>query len=90
MKKVLLSLILAIIFMSFVAEKFIVVKFREEQMNYHWQNLGTVKQIINASQLPHQQALFCLQAIDSLQRDIQLNAALDSTVTNPPLKLGKK
>ena len=90
MKKTVLAVAAAILLTSFVAEKFIVVKMKEEQMNYHWQNLGTVKQIINASQLPHQQALFCLQAIDSLQRDIQLNAALDSTVTNQPLKLGKK
>ena len=90
MKKTVLAVVAAVLLTSFVAEKFIVVKMKEEQMNYHWQNLGTVKQIINASQLPHQQALFCLQAIDSLQRDIQLNAALDSTVTNPPLKLGKK
>jgi len=78
MKK-LLVIIAALALVSFAAEKFIVVKFKEEQINYHWQNLGTIKQIINASQLPHQQAIFCLQAIDSLQKDIQASAVIDST-----------
>lgn len=87
------ALILAILFIvlaSFVAEKFIIVKFKEDQINYHWQNLQTVKQILSQSALPHNQVVFSIQAIDSLQKNIQESATLDSSVANPPLKLGKK
>lgn len=87
------AVILAILFItliSFVAEKFVIVKFKEDQINYHWQNLQTVKQILSQSALPHNQVVFSIQAIDSLQKNIQESATLDSTVTNPPLKLGKK
>jgi len=72
----------AIALMSFVSEKFIVIKFKEEQINYHWQNLNTVKQIISVSDVPHKQAVFVLQSIDSLQKDIQKTATLDSLTTN--------
>ena len=90
MKKTVLAVAAVILLMSFVAEKFIVVKMKEEQMNFHWQNLNTIKQVVNSSTMPHNQVVFILQSVDSLQKDIQNNAALDSTVTNPPLKLGKK
>lgn len=90
MKKTVLSVAALVLLMSFVAEKFIVVKMKEDQMNYHWQNLNTIKQVVNSSSMPHNQVVFILQSVDSLQKDIQNNAALDSTVTNPPLKLGKK
>jgi len=43
MKQVSLIL-LAILLLSFVAEKFIVVRMPEEKMNYHWQSLNGVKQ----------------------------------------------
>ena len=88
MKKTVLAVVLLMSFV--VAEKFIVVKMKEEQMNFHWQNLNTIKNVVNQSALPHNQVVFILQSVDSLQKDIQNNAALDSTVTNPPLKLGKK
>ena len=81
MKK-LLVILLAITLVSFAAEKFIVVKFKEEQINYHWQNLNTVKQVVNQSDLPHRQVVFITQSIDSLQKDIQSNVTIDS--------LGKK
>lgn len=80
MKKALL-IIGAISLMSFAAEKFIVLKFKEEQINYHWQNLNTVKQIISVSDVPHKQAVFVLQSIDSLQKDIQKTATIDSLTT---------
>jgi hypothetical protein len=81
MKK-LLVILLAVTLVSFAAEKFIVVKFKEEQINYHWQNLSTIKQIVNGSSLPHNQALFILQSVDSLQRDIQSTAVIDSLTTS--------
>ena len=90
MKKTVLAVVAAVLLMSFVAEKFIVVKMKEEQMNFHWQNLNTIKQVVNSSSMPHNQVVFILQSVDSLQKDIQSSATLDSTVTNPPLKLGKK
>jgi hypothetical protein len=80
MKK--LSIIIAaLVLVSFAAEKFIVVKFKEEQINYHWQNLQTIKQILSQSALPHNQVVFSIQAIDSLQKDIQANAVIDSTTS---------
>jgi hypothetical protein len=80
MKKNLLILaVVAVTLLSFVAEKFIVVKFKEDQINYHWQNLQAVKQVVNQSSLPHNQVLFILQSVDSLQKDIQANLTIDST-----------
>lgn len=77
MKKLML-IIVAICLLSFVAEKYVVVKFKEEQINYHWQNLNTIKQIVNGSDLPYKQAVFILNSIDSLQKDIQKSASIDS------------
>lgn len=85
MKK-LSTLFAAIIFLvatAFVAEKFIVVRMTEPQINYHWQNLNAIKQVVSGSNLPHQQAIFVLSSIDSLQKDIQSSAKLDSTASAP-------
>ena len=91
MKKTVLAILTALVLMSFVvAEKFIVVKFKEEQMNYHWQSLNQVKALVSQSDLPHRQVVYIVTSIDSLQKDIQATAVLDSTVSTPPLKLGKK
>ena len=79
MKKVLFA-IAAITLASFTVEKFVVIKFKEDQVNYHWQNLNTIKQVVNQSALPHNQAIFVLQSIDSLQKDIQSSASIDSTL----------
>ena len=78
MKK-LLVIIAALVLVSFAAEKFIVVKFKEEQINYHWQNLNAVKQVVSQSDLPHRQVVFIVASIDSLQKDIQASAVIDST-----------
>ena len=80
MKKTLL-IIAAIGLLSFATEKFIVVKFKEDQINYHWQNLNTVKEVVNQSAMPHNQVVFVLKSIDSLQKDIQKTATLDSLTT---------
>lgn len=81
MKKV-VFILGAITLLSFAAEKFIVVKFKEDQINYHWQNMQAIKQVVSGSNLPHQQALFILKSIDSLQVDIQKSAAIDTLTTN--------
>lgn len=78
MKK-LLVIIAALVLVSFAAEKFIVVKFKEDQINYHWQNLNAVKQVVSQSDLPHRQVVFIVASIDSLQKDIQASAVIDST-----------
>ena len=87
MKKVVSILVVVVLLMSFVAEKFVVVKFKEDQVNYHWQNLNAVKQVVNQSDLPHRQVIYIVTSLDSLQKDIQLNASIDSTeLTKPPVK----
>lgn len=90
MKKTVLSILAVILLMSFVAEKFIVVKMKEEQINYHWQSLNQVKALVSQSDLPHRQVVYIVTSIDSLQKDIQASATIDSTETTLPLKLGKK
>ena len=80
MKKT-LAFIAVLGLLSFTVEKFVTVKFSEEQINYHWQNLNTIKNVVNSSSLPHNQVVFIIQSVDSLQKDIQTNAKLDSTTT---------
>jgi hypothetical protein len=78
MKQVSLIL-LAILLLSFVAEKFVVIRFKEDQVNYHWQNLNAIQQVVNQSSLPHNQVVFIIQSVDSLKKDIQANVTIDST-----------
>ena len=78
-RKLLILAVVSVALLSFVAEKFIVVRMPEEKMNYHWQNLSGIKQIVGNSDLPHRQVVYIVQSIDSLQRDIQASASLDST-----------
>ena len=78
MKQVSLIL-LAILLLSFVAEKFVVIRFKEDQVNYHWQNLTAIQQVVNQSALPHNQVVFIIQSVDSLKKDIQANVTIDST-----------
>jgi len=78
MKQVSLIL-LAILLLSFVAEKFVVIRFKEDQVNYHWQNLNAIQQVVNQSSLPHNQVIFIIQSVDSLKKDIQANVTIDST-----------
>lgn len=65
---------------SFVADKFINVRFTEPQIDFHWKNLEAIKQVADQSQLPHQQVKFIVGAIDSLQKDMAKSAKVDSTV----------
>lgn len=79
MKKTVVAIAAVVLLASFVAEKFVVIKFKEDQVNYHWQNLNAIKQVLSQSALPHNQVVFSVQAIDSLQKDIQANVTIDST-----------
>jgi hypothetical protein len=72
MKKTLLILS-AILLSSFtynVIEKEFTIKFSETEINKHWQKLEAIKQIVNESNLPHQQVVFIDKSIDSLQMTI--------------------
>jgi hypothetical protein len=81
-KKLLVLSVVSVSLLSFVAEKFVIIKFKEEQVNYHWQNLNNTKQLINRSSLPHDQVVYIIGSIDSLQKDIPLNVTIDSTSTS--------
>ena len=63
---------------SFVADKYVSLKFTETQINFHWQNLNQIKAIIDQSNLPHNQVQYIIKSIDSLQHDIQLSVKQDS------------
>ena len=45
-------------------------KFSEAEINAHYQNLSAIKQIIERSNLPHQEVVFVQKSIDSLQGDL--------------------
>ena len=72
--------------LSFTVTKVVTVKFTEEQMNIHWQNLNNIKGIIDQSNLPHAQAKALIFAIDSLQTDINKSYKLDSIAPSPSSK----
>jgi len=77
--KLILVALVALILVSFVAEKFIVIRMPEDKMNYHWQNLQGIKQVVGNSDLPHRQVVYILQSIDSFQKDVQVSATLDTS-----------
>ena len=72
--------------LSFTIEKVVTIKFSEDQMNFHWQNLNNIKGVIDQSNLPHAQAKALIFAIDSLQADINKSYKLDSTMVASPVK----
>jgi hypothetical protein len=76
----------AVVLLSFTVTKVVTIKFTDEQMNFHWQNLNNIKGVIDQSNLPHAQAKALIFAIDSLQTDINKSYKLDSTVTAAPTK----
>jgi len=54
----------------FIAEKVFTLKFSEAALNNHFQNLSAIKNIVDKSNLPHQEVVFIVNSIDSLQKDI--------------------
>ena len=79
--------------MSFAAnEKYINVRFSDQQLNSHWKNLEAIKKIVDESNLPHAQVKFILKSIDSLERDIKKTARLDTTglAISPTKETGTK
>jgi hypothetical protein len=76
----------AVALLSFTVQKVVTIKFSEEQMNFHWQNLNNIKGVIDQSNLPHAQAKALIFAIDSLQADINKSYKLDSIMAATPAK----
>jgi len=79
--KYLLLLLLFICFVSFRVERIYRFSMRETQAQYHWQNLESVKYALDNSMMPHQQVKQLINAIDTLQRDLQEGLRID---TIPP------
>jgi hypothetical protein len=80
MKKIFLPIVtLALIFLcAFTSEKMYVFRFKETQINYHWQNLEAIKILMDQSSLPHIQVKQAVAAIDSLQKDMQRVMSIDT------------
>ena len=66
MKKTAIA-ILAVSLMAFGYQKSLTVSASEKEWNYHFQNLNTIQQIVDNSDLPHQQVKFINNSIDSLK-----------------------
>jgi hypothetical protein len=80
MKKIFIPIVtLALIFLcAFTSEKMYVFRFKETQINYHWQNLEAIKILMDQSSLPHIQVKQAVAAIDSLQKDMQRVMSIDT------------
>jgi hypothetical protein len=55
---------------AFTAEKVFTLKFSEVDINKHYQNLSLIRQIVDNSNLSHQDVVFVTKSIDSLQSEI--------------------
>lgn len=69
---------------AFVAEKTYTLKFSENEINKHYQKLSIIKQIVDNSNLAHQDVVFVSKSIDSLQAEIltQVRAQVEVPATN--------
>ena len=65
-----LSLLVIMVLTAFTADKVYTLKFSEETLNKHFNNLSTIKAVVEKSNLPHQEVLFVVSSIDSLQKAI--------------------
>ena len=55
---------------AFAAEKTFTLKFSETEINKHYQKLSVIRQIVDNSNLSHQEVVYVTKAIDSLQTEI--------------------
>jgi len=64
---------------AFTAEKTFTFKFSETEINKHYQKLSVIRQIVDNSNLSHQEVVYVTKAIDSLQADMvaQVKAQLE-------------
>ena len=65
---------------AFAAEKTFTLKFSETDINKHYQKLSVIRQIVDNSNLSHQEVVYVTKAIDSLQSEIltQVKAQLET------------
>jgi len=65
---------------AFTAEKTFTLKFSETDINKHYQKLSVIRQIVDNSNLSHQEVVYVTKAIDSLQADMvaQVKAQLET------------
>jgi predicted DNA-binding ArsR family transcriptional regulator len=77
MKKI-LGIVLLLGLVAFSTEKVYIFRFTEPQINFHWQNLEAIKQIMDQSALPHNQVKQAVNAIDSLQKDMRRVLTIDT------------
>lgn len=68
---------------AFAAEKTFTLKFSETDINKHYQKLSVIRQIVDNSNLSHQEVVYVTKAIDSLQSDIvtQVKAQIEPAPT---------
>ena len=76
---------------AFAAEKTFTLKFSETDINKHYQKLSVIRQIVDNSNLSHQEVVYVTKAIDSLQAEIiaQVKTQIEQPVA-PPQTNGKK
>ena len=71
---------------AFVAEKTFTLKFSETDINKHYQKLSVIRQIVDNSNLSHQEVVYVTKAIDSLQADILTQVKGQLVQEAPPKK----
>ena len=70
---------------AFAAEKTFTLKFSETDINKHYQKLSVIRQIVDNSNLSHQEVVYVTKAIDSLQAEI-LTQVKSQLVQDVPTK----
>jgi len=76
--------LLILCFVSFRAERIYSFSMKETQAQFHWQNLETIKYALDNSLMPHQQVKQLINAIDTLQRDMQQGLRIDTIPSKKP------
>ncbi len=71
---------------AFVAEKTFTLKFSETDINKYYQKLSVIRQIVDNSNLSHQEVVYVTKAIDSLQADILTQVKGQLVQEAPPKK----
>ena len=71
---------------AFAAEKTFTLKFSETDINKHYQKLSVIRQIVDNSNLSHQEVVYVTKAIDSLQADILTQVKGQLVQEAPPKK----
>ena len=78
-----LSLLVILALTAFTADKVYTLKFSEEALNKHFNNLSAIKAVVEKSNLPHQEVVFVVNSIDSLQKSIVEQVKAQSETVAP-------